>query len=83
MTRDQCSPSLKYTLSNDRSTITAVTVDAANRNCGATIPLTVPGTVTSVGTATKEQVGHDPLTLWVQLKGAAQTFTLGSPVKVL
>jgi hypothetical protein len=78
-TRDECFPNLTYTLSDDRKSITSVTVNAANASCGTAIPVTVPGSVgvASAAGATKEQVGKDPLTLWVTLGGGARTYHLG------
>lgn len=79
MQRDHCVPTMSYTLSADKQSITSVTVDAVDRKCAATIPVTLPGPVKSAGTATKEQVGGDELTLWVQLAGSSQTFQLSTP----
>ncbi|KAF2111199.1 hypothetical protein BDV96DRAFT_500153 [Lophiotrema nucula] len=79
MTRDQCVPTMSYTTSADRKSVTGITVSASNQNCGATIPVTLPGAVKSAGTATKEQVGGDELTLWVQLAGKSQTFDFATP----
>ncbi|KAF2188804.1 putative extracellular serine-rich protein [Zopfia rhizophila CBS 207.26] len=80
--RDECSPNLTYQLSNDRKSITGVTVNAANSKCSMTIPVTFPGAVGSADGATKEQVGKDPLTLWVKLDGRARSYSLSSPVKI-
>jgi hypothetical protein len=80
MTRDQCYPSMTLNYDNTGSSIVSVTVGAANLKCGAAVPVTFPGPVSSVGTATKEQIGSDPLTLWVKLTGAPQTFTLANPI---
>jgi hypothetical protein len=82
MTRDKCSPSLTYTLADDRKTITGVTVSAADTKCSTTIPVTFPGTLKNTAAATTEQVGKDPLTLWVSLAGAPQSYDLSAPVKI-
>jgi hypothetical protein len=81
-TRDECQPNLSYQLSDDRKSITSVTVNAANAKCGTAIPVTFPGAVASASSATKEQVGKDPLTLWVSLGGSKKTYSLSAPLKV-
>ncbi|KAF2278256.1 putative extracellular serine-rich protein [Westerdykella ornata] len=81
-TRDECRPNLVYQLSDDRRSITGVVVGAGDLKCRTGIPVTVPGPVTSLGGATKEQVGKDPLTLWVSLGGSRKTYALSSPVKI-
>lgn len=81
-TRDECSPNLTYQLSDDRKSITGVTVNAANAKCSTPIPVTMPGAVGSALSATKEQIGKDPLTLWVSLGGSAKTYSLASAVKI-
>jgi hypothetical protein len=81
-TRDECRPSLTYRLSDDRKSITGVTVNAANAKCATTIPVTVPGNVVTAASATKEQVGKDSLTLWVSLGGSAKTYSLASALKL-
>ncbi|KAF2753661.1 hypothetical protein EJ05DRAFT_514619 [Pseudovirgaria hyperparasitica] len=82
-TRDMCEPSLVYNLNAAGNAIESVTVSATNMNCASPIPVSLPGDVVSRGTATAEQVGSDPLTLWVQLAGTAQTFVLTSSVPVV
>ncbi|KAF2468683.1 putative extracellular serine-rich protein [Lindgomyces ingoldianus] len=81
-TRDECLPNLTYQLSSDRKTITGVTVNAANAKCSTPIPLTVPSGVASAASATKEQVGKDPLTLWVTLGGSAKSYSFSGEVKI-
>jgi hypothetical protein len=39
--------------------------------------------VTDLAGSTTEQVGEDPLTVWVTLSGASKTFTLTNPVVVM
>ncbi|KAH8662888.1 hypothetical protein BGZ60DRAFT_380626 [Tricladium varicosporioides] len=81
MARDACSPSLSYTTSPSAKTITAITLTTGNGNtCLAKIPVTVPGKVTSTQGFTTEQVGSDPLTIWVDMAGSPVTFTLSTPV---
>ncbi|KAF1961030.1 hypothetical protein CC80DRAFT_544427 [Byssothecium circinans] len=81
-TCDECAPSLSYQLSDDRKSITGITVSAKNTKCETAIPVTVPSDVSSAASAKKEQVGKDPLTLWVTLNGGAKTYTLASAVKI-
>lgn len=77
-TRDACGYSLSYTTSNQK--ITAVTVTAADSSCGSPIPVTFPVAPTSTQGFTTEQLGGDPLTVWVQLSGSPVTFTLSTPI---
>ncbi|KAF2758816.1 hypothetical protein EJ05DRAFT_421851, partial [Pseudovirgaria hyperparasitica] len=79
-TRDQCSPKIKWTTSTDGKTITGATVTTTNNQCGTKVPVTFPGKVTNTNGATTEQVGGDPLTLWVTMSGAAKSFTLQTPI---
>jgi len=80
MARDACAPTLSFTTSG--STITAVTLSTIGNTCGVAIPVTVPGKVTSTQGFTTEQVGTDPLTIWVKLTGSPVTFTLSTPVSL-
>lgn len=79
-TRDECQPGLVYTLSDDRKSITGVTVSSTDLGCSTTIPVTLPSDVTSDADANREQKGKDPLTLWVT-PGTGYSYTLVSPVK--
>jgi hypothetical protein len=81
-TLDECRPNMAYQLSDDRTSITGVIVNAANARCTTGIPVTVPVQVTSANSATKEQLGKDPLTLWVSLGGSRKTYTLSSSIKL-
>jgi hypothetical protein len=55
--------------------IEAVNIYTAGGNrCGTPIPITVPGGVTSNTGATSEQLGNDPLTLWVSMSGASRQY---------
>lgn len=80
MTRDKCLPALTYTTDPTAKTITGVTLTATSNTCRVTIPVTVPGSVTDTQGFTTEQIGSDPLTIWVQLSGSPVTFTLTTPV---
>ncbi|KAK2595975.1 hypothetical protein N8I77_013487 [Diaporthe amygdali] len=78
MTRDACSYGLTYDITS--GSITGVTVTASGNTCGTSIPVTVPGSVTDTQGFTTEQIGSDPLTIWVQLSGSPVSFTLSQPV---
>jgi hypothetical protein len=80
MARDACAPKLSFTTSG--TTITAVTLTTNGNTCGVPIPVTVPGTVTSTQGFTTEQIGSDPLTIWVKMSGSPVTFTLSTPVSL-
>ena len=83
MAKDQCNPStqLIYSANGNATVVTGFTVDASNHACSVPIPVTLPsGSVTNLQGSTTEQVGNDPLTLWVTLSGAPKTFTLTQPI---
>ncbi|KAK6537992.1 hypothetical protein TWF694_010885 [Orbilia ellipsospora] len=85
MTRDQCGYNITWNTAADQKTITGFTVGCGNGNkCGVPIPVTVPlgNSITNVGSYKTEQIGTDPLTVWVTLNGAAKTFTLTTPIKL-
>ncbi|KAF2808373.1 uncharacterized protein BDZ99DRAFT_445777 [Mytilinidion resinicola] len=81
-TRDNCNPNINYNLSKDGKSIISVTVTANDNTCATTIPVTFPGPVTSTSGATTEQVGTDPLTLWVTMSGSARTYTLTTAIQL-
>jgi len=81
--RDQCKPNLRYFMdtTNNITQITAFEVSASGNSCPLSIPVTIPaGTVTSLQGSTTEQIGNDPLTIWVPLNGQAKKFTLTQPI---
>lgn len=83
MLKDQCSPKVRllYTTSGGVTKITGFQVTATSNICSAPIPVTLPGgSVTSLQSSTTEQIGSDPVTLWIPLKGSAKTFTLTNPI---
>nr|OQO32165.1 hypothetical protein B0A51_00534 [Rachicladosporium sp. CCFEE 5018] len=83
MARDACGASLAYTYGTNGKTITAVTLSAATGNkCSTPIPVTVPGTGTTSGSATSDKTGAEPLIFWVTLNGSPVTINLGSAVTV-
>jgi len=82
-TRDLCRPSMTWSTSADGASVTAVNVYTASSNsCGTTIPITVPGPISDTTGATKEQIGNDPLTLWVTMSGASRRYTLSSALRL-
>ncbi|KAH7394491.1 hypothetical protein BKA66DRAFT_601103 [Pyrenochaeta sp. MPI-SDFR-AT-0127] len=82
-TRDLCRPSMTWTSSADGASIASVNVyTAGGNNCKTTIPITVPNAVSSSTGATKEQIGSDPLTLWVTMNGASRNYRFSTPVKL-
>jgi hypothetical protein len=84
MARDQCSPGITWNFNNEGNAIVSVTVTTAMQNrCRVPVPVTVPVAVyTLPAGATREQVGNDPLTIWVKMDGQPVTITLGTPLRV-
>jgi len=85
MVKDQCNPTTQLLLSTSGNTtqITGFVVDCTGSTCPEPIPVTIPGgTVTDLQGSTTEQVGNDPLTLWVPLSGSPKTFTLTTPISL-
>jgi hypothetical protein len=82
-TRDLCRPSMTWTTSSDGANIESVNVyTAGGNNCKTAIPITVPVAVSSATGATKEQLGSDPLTLWVMMSGASRQYKFSSAIKL-
>ncbi|KAK4984019.1 hypothetical protein LTR50_006858 [Elasticomyces elasticus] len=82
MARDNCNPSLSYTFSADGKSVTAVTVSANGNSCSAPIPVTLPTGATTSGSVSRDQVGGEPLIVWVTLSGSPVTLTLNTPIAV-
>ena len=81
VTRDCCNAKTRFIYSADDKFITGFEVSSSTNTCPVTIPVSVPGTVSGLGGGDKtEQIGGDPLTVWVSLTGSPRTFTLSSPV---
>ncbi|OQE18920.1 hypothetical protein PENFLA_c020G00457 [Penicillium flavigenum] len=78
--RDKCGYSLSYATSNQK--ITAVTVSATGNTCTEPIPVTFPVAPTSTQGFATEQLGADPLTVWIKLTGSPVTFTLSTPISL-
>lgn len=74
---------MTWTTSANGANIESVQVYTAGGNsCKTTIPITVPTTVSSTTGATKEQIGTDPLTLWVTMSGASRSYKFSSAIKL-
>lgn len=82
MTRDACKPKMSWDTNPTTGQITAVTVTTTRNTCSVPIPLTVPASVTDTQGHTTEQIGHDPLTIWVTMSGKAVTFTLSKVLAI-
>lgn len=84
MARDQCSPSLTWNFDQNGRSIVSVTVHTATQNrCKTAIPVTFPVDVRSMPPgARREQLGNDPLTVWVQMTGQPVTIQLTQPLPV-
>lgn len=81
MIRDQCNPTTRLIYSADKTQIIGIEVGADGNTCSVPVPVTIPsGTVTSLQGSTTEQIGGDPLTMWVALSGSTKVFTLTSPI---
>ncbi|KAL2289730.1 hypothetical protein FJTKL_01057 [Diaporthe vaccinii] len=80
--RDECRPALRMDYSADGNSLVGATVSAADANCQVEIPVTFPGPVRDTKVARSEQLGSDPLTLWVRPGGASVSFELTTPVPV-
>ena len=82
--RDQCAPYIRWTMSSNSSQITGFDVLAATNNmCAVTVPVTVPKAVKDTKGFYTEQLGNDPLTIWVGLSGETVHFELDPPVGVV
>lgn len=82
MARDACTYVLTYGLDIDAQTINTLTMTATDNTCSVEVPLTVPGDVVDTQGFRTEQLGSDPLTIWVRLTGSPVTFELQTPIDV-
>lgn len=80
MARDQCGYGLTYSYANSK--ITSITLTANGNKCSSLVPVTFPTNAKPTNTQgfTTEQIGNDPYTVWVSLKGTPVTFTLATPI---
>ncbi|KAE8446471.1 hypothetical protein EG329_011934 [Mollisiaceae sp. DMI_Dod_QoI] len=76
MARDNCNYTLTYTLDSTAR----MTLSNPSNTCSAPIPITVPSPLKSTRRMVTEQLGGDPLTVWVPLTGSAQVFELVTPI---
>jgi hypothetical protein len=85
MTRDLCVPNIRWihSTTSGQTVITGFEVSATNLNCTQPVPVTIPvGSVTSLQGSTSEQIGEDPLTIWVTLNGTSKVFNLTSGINM-
>lgn len=80
MTRDQCNYRLSHNFDPISKTITGVTLTSDGNTCAAAVPVTFPGKVKSTKGFVTEQLGSDPLTIWVKLTGQPVSFDLATAV---
>jgi hypothetical protein len=81
--RDQCRPSMTYTTTANGASIQSINVYTAGGNsCKTPIPVTLPVAPSTSTGATKEQLGSDPLTLWVTMSGASRSYTFTTPYRL-
>jgi hypothetical protein len=82
MTRDSCKYGITWNLDSTGKSISSLSVKSNGNVCGSAIPVTFPGPVTDTQGFTTEQIGNDPLTVWVTLSGSPVTFTLKTPIAI-
>ncbi|SPO06303.1 related to extracellular serine-rich protein [Cephalotrichum gorgonifer] len=82
MALDQCEPELTYTLSDDSTAITGVTITAKDNKCDVPIPATLSwaGSVGTVASFTVDELGNEPLVIWTTLSGEEATYTFAEPL---
>lgn len=79
--RDLCRPSMTWTTSANGNEIESINVYTAGGNkCATTIPVTLSSPVSATNGATKEQLGSDPLTLWVTMAGASRQYVFSKGI---
>jgi hypothetical protein len=83
MARDQCSPILTWNYDEPGFNIVSVTLTTALQNrCKVPIPVTLSVDAAKplpAGSET-EQIGSDPLTVWIRMTGYPVTINLAQPV---
>jgi hypothetical protein len=81
MTRDQCNYTMTNTFSGSTITGFSVSAPSVSNKCSAPIPITLPGPLAENGIRyNTEQLGSDPLTVWVDLNGRVMDFRLKDPI---
>lgn len=81
--RDLCRPSLTWSTSANGASIESINVYTADGNtCKTPIPITVPVVPSNTTGATKEQIGSDPLTLWVTMSGVSRSYSFTTPYRL-
>ena len=82
MTRDGCMPNIQSLYSSDGKSVTGVVVTTTGNVCSAPIPVTLRGTLKTNPGFRTEQVGKDPLTVWVTMSGSPVTLILTTPISL-
>ena len=85
MVLDSCSPYMQFitnSTSTNSTTITGVSVHADGDACEVTVPVTVPADVVDSKGFLREQIGSDPLTIWVKLDGEPVNFELSEKLPI-
>ncbi|KAF2667971.1 hypothetical protein BT63DRAFT_426819 [Microthyrium microscopicum] len=82
MARDQCGYNLAWQHDSTNTHIISAVLTSNGNTCSAPVPVTFPGPATASVASTAEQIGNDPLTLWVKLTGSPITFTLTTPIAI-
>lgn len=84
MILDSCDPYMQITTNTtgNAASITGVTIRANDDACDVTVPFTVPGELADSKGFLKEQIGTDPLTIWVKLDGEGVNFELSEAISI-
>lgn len=79
MIHDGCGPYVQYITSN--SSISGIRVlTATNNTCDVPVPIQVPTALADYQGYRTEQVGNDPLTVWVLMSGDVIDFDFIEPI---
>jgi len=83
VTRDGCNAKIRLIYASDKKSITGFEVSSSTNSCPVPVPVSVPGGIAGLGSGdTTEQIGSDPLTIWVSLTGTVKSYSLSSPISV-
>ncbi|CZS89207.1 related to extracellular serine-rich protein [Rhynchosporium graminicola] len=89
MARDKCAPNIAMNYGSCNTTrtttITGVTVTTNGNVCDVEVPVTLPGPLiaTQGRVGRQEQLGSDPLTVWLNMTGDPVKLVLRNPVALL
>lgn len=76
---------MTYTYSDDATSIVSVTITSVDDACDVPIPVTFPQTAAvrvDGGDVEVEQIGSEPIVLWVRLSGEPLSFSMDEPVSL-